>query len=107
MESFFKGDTFSKNYTVTLDDGDYEFANGDVLKVAFFDLFGKPYAQKTHKVTTPTNEIQITWSHEETEDLRGLYVLQVNITTSTFSQTNQDFVYVNNNDVYAGDGDIG
>lgn len=105
MESFFKGDTFSKNYTVTLDDGDYTFENGDELHVAFFDMFGKPHAQKVHIVTTPTDEIHITWGVDETNTLQGLYVLQVNISTNSFSKTEQSFVYVNN--VYLGDGEIG
>ena len=100
MNKNFRGDTFFRNYSVELDDGIYNFQEGDKIKIAFCD--GENiFLPKEIKLSAGEKEIDVTWSAEEMATLEiKQYVLETEVVTKDFTITSQEVIRIDKDFIY-------
>ena len=102
----FRGDTFFRSYSVEFENEKYNFKIGDSIKLAFCLYTGEKFLEKIINVSTQQEQIDVSWSANEMATLKiGEYILETEITTSSFTKTHQekititeDFIYGESND---------
>lgn len=90
----FRGDTFNKTITVTLDGTTpYEFVVGDRIKTCF--VKGKTYNEKEIVIEAPTEAVKVSYSSEEMQNVElGKNIFEVEVQTGSFVKTYQQLIEI-------------
>ena len=97
----FRGDTFFRSYSVEFDNENYTFKSGDIIKVAFCLYTGEKFLEKIINVSTEQDQVDISWSANEMATLKiGEYILETEITTSSFTKTHQEIIKITEDFIY-------